>query len=106
MSIGRDPLEHKGGYPGGGRRPATAEQHSCEELIPQVRDRLFEELPEIADTLRRRGERIAEIAASVVLDAVEARIRDQAQAAPLGSMQWRAHMADIAHVSALRMELQ
>ncbi len=37
-----------------------------------------------------------------VLDEVERRIRDQASVQPVGSMAWRAHMADVAHVSEVR----
>jgi hypothetical protein len=36
------------------------------------------------------------------LDDVEQRIRHQAKAAPVGSMEWRAHFADLAHIEAAR----
>lgn len=41
-----------------------------------------------------------------VLGEVEKRIRGQADIAPMGSMEWRAHMADLAHVEAVKMELR
>lgn len=44
--------------------------------------------------------------ASEALDVVEKRIRDQASVARVGSMEWRAHMADVMHVTAVRMELE
>lgn len=39
------------------------------------------------------------------LDDVETRIRYQMIAAPIGSMEWRAHIADITHVEAIRVAL-
>lgn len=42
--------------------------------------------------------------AATVLDELERRIRHQAAAAQVGSMEWRAHFADLAHLEAVRME--
>lgn len=39
------------------------------------------------------------------LDDVETRVRHQLLAATVGSMEWRAHMADIAHIEAIRVAL-
>jgi hypothetical protein len=39
------------------------------------------------------------------LDEVERRIRHQADRAPVGSMAWRAHMADVMHLSDVRRAL-
>lgn len=39
------------------------------------------------------------------LNAVESRIRNQASVADIGSMEWRAHMADLSHIEAVRMEM-
>lgn len=41
-----------------------------------------------------------------VLDELERRIRHQSEAAAPLSMEWRAHMADLAHINALRRELE
>jgi hypothetical protein len=38
------------------------------------------------------------------LDEVERRIGDQASVQPVGSMAWRAHMADVIHVGEVRKE--
>ena len=43
--------------------------------------------------------------AAEALDKVEARIREQASAQTVGSMPWRAHMADIMHINEVRKEL-
>lgn len=40
---------------------------------------------------------------NAALDEIEQRIRDQASVAPVGSMEWRAHIADLAHVEATRV---
>lgn len=40
------------------------------------------------------------------LEEVERRIRAQAAAVPVGSMEWRAHMADVMHVTAVRNEIE
>ena len=41
-------------------------------------------------------------AVRAALDEVEARIREQAAAVGVGSMAWRAHMADVMHVGEVR----
>jgi hypothetical protein len=53
-----------------------------------------------AERARIRAE--AAEAVTAALDQVERRIREQAEVQPLGSMAWRAHMADVAHVSEVR----
>lgn len=46
------------------------------------------------------------MSASEALAAVESRIREQASVAPVASMEWRAHMADLMHVTAVRREIE
>ena len=55
-----------------------------------------------AERARIRDEAAAAVVAA--LDEVERRIRDQASVQPVGSMAWRAHMADVAHVTEVRRE--
>ena len=40
-----------------------------------------------------------------VLAELESRIREQANVQPVGSMAWRAHMADLAHINDIRRKL-
>jgi hypothetical protein len=44
--------------------------------------------------------------AAEALDKLEARIREQASIAPQFSMEWRAHFADLAHLAAVRGEVE
>jgi len=60
-----------------------------------------------AERARIRAEAAEAVAAAVTaaLDQVERRIREQAEVQPLGSMAWRAHMADVAHVTEVRQQV-
>lgn len=50
-------------------------------------------------------EQSAETDGRAVLDMVEARIRHQSKSAQVGSMEWRAHMADLMHIADVRCEV-
>lgn len=72
-----------------------AEDRSERESYTQAVERIWPTIAAREAAAEARG-------AQAVLDDVERRIRHQASVAQVGSMEWRAHFADLAHIEAAR----